>query len=106
MGLAFKCDRCGKYFEADDCHTSNGVARCTLDKYGDIKHHDLAAIWCPKCMTAFEKFKTDRQMENRPTIEEILEKIEGLPLNEPKYQTLKKYVPNIYKVIMLEKEGV
>lgn len=106
MGLAFKCDRCGEYYDPSMYNKSNGIVECLLNKYGDIDKHSAAVAWCPKCMGAFEKFKTDVQMENRPTIDEILEKVDGSPLSGPEYQALRKYIPNIYKVIMLEKEGV
>lgn len=106
MGLAFKCDRCGEYYDTLIYNKVRGFIECTFDKYGDVKQYGTGMTWCPKCMEAFEKFKKDVQMENRPTIDEILEKVDRLPLSGPEHQALIKYLPNIYKVIMLEKEGV
>ena len=104
MGLAFKCDRCGKYYDVPIHNKGKGLVECIFNKYGDIEQHSTGMIWCSKCMEAFEKFKTDFQMENRPTIGEILENIDRLPTSDSEVQVLRKYLPNIYKVIMLEKE--
>lgn len=106
MGLAFKCDRCGEYYDPPIYDKGKGLIECIFDKYGKVDRYGTGMTWCPKCMEAFEKFKTDLKMEYRPTIDEILEKVDGLPLSSPEHQALRKYLPNIYKVIMLEKEGV
>ena len=65
MGLAFKCDRCGEYYDTLIYNKVRGFIECTFDKYGDVKQYGTGMTWCPKCMEAFEKFKKDVQMENR-----------------------------------------
>lgn len=50
MGLAFKCDRCGGYYDPPIHNKSKGILECILNKYGRIEQiilgqHGVLSVW-------------------------------------------------------------
>lgn len=59
MGLAKKCDRCGKFYDeynsAEDDKNINGIMTLNIDKQGRYYNHKPLDL-CPFCKCSFEKW--------------------------------------------------
>ena len=109
MGLAFKCDRCGEYYDQPVYDKGRVIVECTVDKYGTIDRHETETLLCSKCMEAFKKFKTDLEIEYRPTVDEILTEVEQMAISERlslgKAMAFKEILPSVYRRVLVEKRN-
>lgn len=64
---AYKCDRCGKYYQ----HAKNGLVICTTEivdaNSGETAGYDNAQDLCPACQDQLERwfYKTTKQQQKK-----------------------------------------
>lgn len=67
MGIARKCDRCGKFYDyypkSYDVRY-NGVQRIYRDR-GESLIHSMAYDLCPECMKAFDEFMAGGKFDEK-----------------------------------------
>lgn len=116
MGLAYKCDRCGGFYTYYERSIDTKKRRimsvnalrpmvAEFLPYPDNTQEGQTPITlCPTCLKEFEDFMSDTSIGKRPTIDELMQKLNDTPMPGPDWSAIKKYVPNAYKQIIKEKE--
>lgn len=82
MAKAYKCDRCGKFYERNII-THENEKRYLVAKHVksvDIREHDVPIDLCGDCQDAFEKFLLKRMF----TPEEVAQTVYQYGLDDPK----------------------
>lgn len=117
MGLAYKCDRCGDfyiYYERSidmkkrrimSVNALRPMVEDFLPGPDNTWEGQTPITLCQACLQEFEDFMSDTSMGKRPTIDELMQKLNVTPMPGPDWNAIKKYVPNAYKQIIKEKEA-
>lgn len=108
MSLAFKCDRCGKFYMLGEVRPkgdnwNGGIERCHVNYNADFVRRVSLKTYCPDCMLAFDKFEEDLDMPYRPTAEELICEISTIAGNEYDLRVCSEYINRVYRPLITMK---